>query len=786
MVKNRQYAGFPLFSFVLGGGLQPTANLTLKYYPLTMKDKWCWLPGRRIGTPGMVLFRRTWHDSETRQFRLKVSADHRYRLYYDGKQIGMGPSRSDLQHYRFEEYEITCEAGDHVLAAEVWVSPVEYRAKDGAWPEMHDGGGFLVSSDNDSVNLGTPGEWRCHADESWQSRPWSDAWDMDWLIPAPRMDYRNLHLDVGAWRDFNYDDSGWAVPMSLGPAYRNDELSTLIDTENRWWLEPDPLPPWERREIAIADILHHEAPAEIVSGRVRGSLPAEGKYRFLIDLGAYQTGFPRLSWQGGAGTARVAYAEKLTGNAIGGNGYADLIDFPAGHWSFEPTWYRSGRFLELEFTVAAPVAFELAYDFSAYPLKLLADIQGDKRLEAIWQVAWRTIRCCAHDHYEDCPYFEQFQYGGDSRLQALISYKLAGDDRLGRQLIEHFAMSQLPCGLTQSRYPSRYLQIIPGYSLFWVMTIADHYRYFADAELVARHFHGIEEVLHYFAQLVQPDGLVGPVGYWNFTDWQNGWTNGRTDRLENLPETIHSLLYAMALRETARLAAVLGKTEQTRKYSEQADTVLQAINARCLDHKRGLYRDVPDKPWFSQHVNALAIISGAAGDNAADLAEKLARETDMTQVGFYYSYYLFEAWRITGRADLIDKRLADWQQLVEAGYTTFPEVPLNQLGRSQCHGWSASPLLAIVDTVLGVTPAEDGWKRIRIAPNPGLVPHLKATLPVGQGRLLHLEIFAPEQRMRLRCDSPLPVVVQFPGCSPQEFVLNPGEEVECPDNNIRA
>ena len=31
---------------------------------------------------------------------------------------------------------------------------------------------------------------------------------------------------------------------------------------------------------------------------------------------------------------------------------------------------------------------------------------------------------CAHETYMDCPYYEQLQYGGDTRLEILATYSL--------------------------------------------------------------------------------------------------------------------------------------------------------------------------------------------------------------------------------------------------------------------------------------------------------------------------------------------------------------------------
>ena len=50
-------------------------------------------------------------------------------------------------------------------------------------------------------------------------------------------------------------------------------------------------------------------------------------------------------------------------------------------------------------------------------------------MKQIWETGWRTARLCAHETYFDCPYYEQLQYVGDTRIQALISLYVDGDDR---------------------------------------------------------------------------------------------------------------------------------------------------------------------------------------------------------------------------------------------------------------------------------------------------------------------------------------------------------------------
>ena len=59
-------------------------------------------------------------------------------------------------------------------------------------------------------------------------------------------------------------------------------------------------------------------------------------------------------------------------------------------------------------------------------------------LADMWAMNWNGARIGAFETYMDTPYYEQLQYIGDTRLQALISLYVAGDDRLMRQAIAHF------------------------------------------------------------------------------------------------------------------------------------------------------------------------------------------------------------------------------------------------------------------------------------------------------------------------------------------------------------
>ena len=199
--------------------------------------------------------------------------------------------------------------------------------------------------------------------------------------------------------------------------------------------------------------------------------------------------------RGAGSTIRLTYAEALVDsqgvkgnrNEIEGKHIVGIFDefLPDGSEKrpFMPLAWRTWRYLQLDVTTTdQPLHIDnLRSWFTAFPFEERARFQSDDPvLSQIWQIGWRTARLDAHDTYMDTPYWERMQYIGDTRIQALISYNVAGDDRLARQAIQAFNDSRIADGITRSRYPSSVTQIIPTFSLLWIGMVHDFWQYRGD------------------------------------------------------------------------------------------------------------------------------------------------------------------------------------------------------------------------------------------------------------------------------------------------------------------
>ncbi len=755
-----------------------------------MKAAWAWHPEYRSGEAEYLLFRRTFECRTQTHFELAVSADARYNLFLDGKRISRGPCRGDLLEYHFECCSGELSAGVHVLAAEVVSWRLGFRAEEGVWSEVHNGGGFFVAGSAGENDLSTPGSWRCMVDGSRRSRLWKEAWKCREVIPAPPMEEVDFSVAPGPWLQNDFDDSGWAPVRNVGGCALRGRCED--DPPSRWQLAEREIP--QLREVAapVAALPDADGCAlRIVEGRLCGRVPA-GRHTVLADLGRNRTSMFHFTASGGKGTVRIAVAEALfvdgrrgrrdvvPGGRISGDGYADFLHLTESACRFDSFWYRAGRFVEFEFELSAAADIEFWTDEIGYPFDRHVEFEceGFDALKPLFDVAWNTALGCAHEHYEDCPYFEQLQYAGDTRIQALISYAVSGDGRLGRQAIRQFDHSRLPGGLTQSRYPSNTPQVIPLFSLYWILMIEDYFDYFGDLSVIREHLNGMEQVLNAFERLREPEtGLIGSVrGCWGFTDWVREWPAGCSGRGSHRPETILNLVCADACRAAARLCRVIGAQAQAKEFLERRTRLIAVVNRYCFDPERGCYADVPGRKWFSCHANIWALLAGAADPvREEQLLAEILHASDFSRCTLFFNFYLLELLRRKREIGAFEELLGEWTGLLEWGFTTFPEIP-NLASRSDCHAWSASPAYEIVRTYFGVSPLEPGFARVLVEPQPGRLRRLSGTVPVGQGRILGIEWSSTEAGMELQLTStaPLEVRVQLPGEKPRDVALRCG------------
>ncbi len=367
----------------------------------------------------------------------------------------------------------------------------------------------------------------------------------------------------------------------------------------------------------------------------------------------------------------------------------------------------------------------------------------------------------------DTPYYEQFQYVGDTRIQALISYAVAGDDRLARQAISAFDQSRTADGLTMSRYPSSLPQIIPTFSLLWIGMVHDYWQYRPDPEPARAALPGTRTVLAWFAAHEQPDGLLQKLPWWSFVDWVSEHQEIPTYDAQG-ESCVTTLEYLGALNEAVDLEKSLGDPLLADRYQARAAHVRSGLFNKCWSPSLGLVADNPDQKNFSQQANILAVLYDVVPKECQQevLRRMLSIDPGTTPDGilsasYYFRFYLARALDHAGLADEYLRSIDPWRKLLPLHFSTWPEVPGNT--RSDSHAWSAHPIYDLLTLVAGIEPASPGFATVRIAPHLGTLPALKAVFPHPEGL-----IEVAYQRQGAGLDA----TITLPGRLTGDFIFN--------------
>jgi len=732
--------------------------LTSFAQPVNWKAQWIMHPTAEPQAHAVILFRKNFElPAKPEKFVIHVSADNHYRLFVNGKYVTRGPARGDISHWFFETLDIAgyLQSGKNTVAAEV----VNWGPKR-SFTYFSQMTSFILQGDTkDEKMINTSGgSWKCVRNEAYSPKI------VEWMTDRNTIDFG---LYVGnptdsiradsypwGWETTDYDDSKWLPTKWCDIAGgRDEQFSGGILYGGGKMLIPRLTGILKEEKVMFAGIRRStgmDVKEDFLKGTGSLIIPANTKVSVLIDQTLETMGYPEMLVSGGK-DARIQamYAENMivknhspkgNRNQIEGKYMVGIKDvfIPDGGKNrlFKPTYIRAFRYIQLDIeTKSSPLVIENYYHVSCNaPIERKAVFESDSPL-ADWMMdaGWRTVSICAQDMLISDAAYEQMQYTGDSRVHNLVLLTLSGDDRLTRNALIQFDQSRIPEGLTYACYPNPFHLIIPSYSLIWIDQVHDYMMWKDDKAFISQFELGIGNVLNWFEQKMQPNGLMGKMDWWGALAWPRHYKNGEPPTIYEGNCTLYTLHYAYTLRHAADIFEYLGKTSQATEYRNRADQICEAVNELCRNQD-GFYTESPDNKQVSQITNILAILADAtSGDEAKQLMSKLLEPKDwFGQVDLFLHLYLFEAMDKTGLQEQFLPQLSEWELMKERGMTTFAEVPLEwgeEKQRSECHPWSSSPNVFLFKTVCGINPTSAGHKTVEIAPSFGELRQIKAVYP---------------------------------------------------------
>ncbi|WP_199200190.1 alpha-L-rhamnosidase-related protein [Adhaeribacter arboris] len=614
---KKYIAGILLAFLVLSAPFSFAQNINPDILQKRWPAFWLTVPDASPDGYGVYLFRKTVElNAKPTTFTIHISADNRYKLFVNEKLISLGPARGDLSHWNFETVDIAnyLKAGKNIIAAQVW-NEGEYKPE----AQISFRTGFILQGATAMESIvNTNSTWKCARDKSYAPLQFKART----YYVAGAGEIRNMANQPKLWQSINFDDKNWQKAQQIF----NGLPKTLLGpfgTTNGWMLVPSGIPQMELKEERLTKLISAEGGIKIPKGfpvqKTAISVPANSSVTILLDQTHLTNAYPNLFYSGGKGAAlTVRYAETLFAKfPVKGNrnetkemqffGRADsVISDGTTEQKFTSLTYRTYRYVQLKIaTQTQPLIINDFYGtFTGYPFELKASATtSNEEINKILNIGWRTARLCATETYMDCPYYEQLQYIGDGRIQALISLYNTGDDRLVKNAINQADFSRQPEGVTLSRHPSYTPQYIPTFSLWYIGMLHDYSRYGSDTEFVKSKIGGTRQILDYFKSYQQADGSLKNVPQWMFTDWVDNkeWKFGTGPMSANGTSAMLDLQLLWAYQLAADLETKFGTPALAEQY-EKTITQLKIPSPKSTWTKRKNCSPTGKKKMFSRNI----------------------------------------------------------------------------------------------------------------------------------------------------------------------------------------
>lgn len=730
--------------------------------------QWISVPGEPQNVYGVYHFRKNFElDSKPDRFIVHVSADNRYKLYVNGEMVSIGPARGDLFNWNFETVNLSAwlKQGKNTLAALVWnyaeVKPV-------AQVSFNQTGFILQGNSASEKVVNTDNSWICYKNNAYTPH---EKGVYGYYAAGPGEEVDAARYPWG-WERAEYDDTAW-IPAHPG---RNGAAKGTRDYPGRL-LVPTPIPPMEYRPQRFSTVRHASGvhiPAEFPAQAATITFPAHTTTEVLLDNDSLTTAYLSLLFSKGKGSLiTIGYAEALyleqeaaakgNRNEVEGKkfvGYEDRIRPDGGTKQlYTSLWWRTWRYVKLTVTTTEePLEIHDLYGtFTGYPFVRVSSFEAKEntKLNQILDIGWRTARLCANETYMDCPYYEQLQYFGDTRIQAMISLYNTRDPYMVRNALEQGRQSVCAEGITRSRYPAYVDQFISSFSLLWICTGHDYWRYRGDEAYLKTLLPAFRGVISWYENFLREDKSLNYIPYWFFADWASNFDGGEPIRETEVGNSaFQDLLFVMGLEAMADMERAFGIPVYGERYHQMAEGIKQTIRPKYWDAQKGLFADTYDRRNYSQHVNVLALLLGVVkGDEAQQVMQRTLSDKSLTQATIYFRYYLNQALQQVGMGDQLLDNMTAWDDQLALGLSTWAEQP--EPSRSDCHAWGASPNIEFFRIILGIDSDGAGFSKVRIAPALGKLTEASGSIPhplgdivvkykIGQQGALSAEISLPE------------------------------------------
>jgi hypothetical protein len=516
----------------------------------------------------------------------------------------------------------------------------------------------------------------------------------------------------------------------------------------------------------------------------------------LLDFGKEVGGNPRITVSSGSGTITIYTSEAYSWIKSGSNyknDHGSAINLSVNGANTYTGGLRGGfRFMAIRLTTSGSVSLTSAgVNFRAYRAAP-AQYQGwfmssDNQLNSMWYAGAYTAHmdmvpagvasCFSVPVIFDGAKRDRAIWSGDLMVSDPAAWLSVGTNSAPyiRGSVNAFLNLQQTGGRLHSAVGFQGcggFNYAVTYSAYAAISAIQYYRYSGDTAWITPHLTRLRNATAYSASRLNANGLI-------VTNDNDYWQTTQSGEV-----TEYSLAYYELLLNMIWLEGRIGSAANVTTYTNQANALRNAINARLWNSSVGVYNRInTDTTHYPLDANMNAVRLGVAPANnvpgilsyfrnrwVANGSQITQPSPSMTDPYGNTLEPLNQTWEMMARMEAEDddgalelmRRAWGPQVNTNSGYYTGTlwefvgsnGLPTGSGFTSLAHAWGAGPIQVLTEYVLGVTPVNQGYSTWRVKPQKGDLTWAQGQVPTGSSSItvrwaadsagqFHMQVVAP-------------------------------------------
>ena len=682
---------------------------------------------------------------------LRITASDKYAIWVNGKTIAYGPARSWPEHKYYDELDITgfCQQGKNQIA--VLILPPTGSTTFAIKSRM---GLFIQGIVQIQAEIS-----EFYTDHTWQTSiaNWISSKGMFISIPTDHQEHHCRGLSPKDWL-INTPKDGWQDSFCFGsvgtPPWKKMILRPvpLLDEQ---MIVPSLV--WKGKgSTEVHDLSKNLAAlfnAETIIGQPTSNvwggelLENESENIFVFDFGRTRRIRPGVEIAELSGNIRVEFYYDLKieerptaflgfGSDI--EGFCDSFEPSDANDTWEAITGRGFRFMVVKIAGAGQCQFRPVCKSIDYQFPDNAEFECD---EMFWMQAWSisklNLRSSTNDVIVDTCSRENLLWVPDACISGKAAFYSFGETAMWRHCLSLAGMGIDKDGIPYSVVPAgdSFFSGMFCVAVHWINSCYEYYMLTGDIGLLREVAYAIERFLRLCEQNITEENFFVPPSYaWHWIDWAY---------LDRRPYSLAMNAMILLGAKTGTQIANVVKNNTLADISDRIGKRLQNSTMQFFDKEVGAFcswikpgieipmvhswnhtldSDLEKIASHSLHANTIACLAGCGSEEN--------RISAMRYASMFLNEPLGPRNQFTpGMVDFLLRPLLQYGHsnevisfikrvygaFLDAGAPTWGEL-FDGLKFNTAHGWGASVNSLFVENIVGLKPAEHGWRRISFQP----------------------------------------------------------------------